>query len=192
MVALTLHKQLKIPRGRCVQYLLRWGGKTYVGSSTNFNSRMGWWISHFRRVGVSLEGVAVEPLLFCEHQDRAYYEENLIRILLPGHNKTRDGKAGGALGRKLSEATIEKIRAGNVGRVVSEESRKKMSEAARRRPPMSEEHRLKISVGNIGKTLSHEARAKVSAAVKGVPKSEAHRAALRAAWIRRKEKQQCI
>lgn len=69
---------------------------------------------------------------------------------------------------------------------LSEESRRKMSEAAKNRNPISEETRRKMSEANkgennplYGKHLSEEARRKISEAnkgkLKGIPKSIEHR-----------------
>ena len=50
---------------------------------------------------------------------------------------------------------------------VSEETRKKMSDSAKRRAPMSEETKRKLSIANKGKTFSKETRKKISEANKG-------------------------
>lgn len=77
---------------------------------------------------------------------------------------TRAKIAAANRGRKMSAATLEKLRAANTGRVVSVESRAKMS-AARE-----------------GTSLSPEWRTKIANSMR----SEKTRAALRAAWVRRK------
>lgn len=53
------------------------------------------------------------------------------------------------------------------GFVVSDETRRKISEAGKNRAPASEETRRKISEGNKGKVISPEQRAKISAAISG-------------------------
>ena len=58
-----------------------------------------------------------------------------------GYNST----TGGDSGSLRSEETREKQRVAQIGRVYSEESRKKMSESAKNRPPISEETRRKQS-----------------------------------------------
>lgn len=72
---------------------------------------------------------------------------------------------------------------GEGGCHMSEESRQKISEANRRRPPyhLSEEHKRKIGIANKGKgakkgrVVSEETRRKLSEANKGRPLSEEHR-----------------
>lgn len=69
------------------------------------------------------------------------------------------------------------------------------SGAAQRGKKLSEEHRLKISISgkgrvsaNKGKTFSEETRAKMSLAGKGRPKSEEHKAKIKAAHLARAER----
>ena len=59
--------------------------------------------------------------------------------------------------------------ANNKGRIHSEETRRKMSESAKRRihPPHSEETRRKMSESHSGKTLTQEHRAKISKSHQG-------------------------
>lgn len=64
---------------------------------------------------------------------------------------------------------VEHMKLHNTGKIVSEEARKKMSEAANRRPPISEETRKKFieirsgeNNGMFGKKHSEEARNKMS------------------------------
>lgn len=186
MIPLQNHRALKIKRGRCVQYRLQWGGEDYIGSSINFHSRMDWWLFHFRSNGIELP--AVSPILICSTSDREYYEEKLISIYAPQHNKTRSGKAGSAHGHAVSAETKMKIGNANRGKKRTEESKRKMSESAKMRSPISETHRKALSAAATGRVFSKEARDKISSAVKGIPKSEAHKEALRAAWVRRKQK----
>jgi group I intron endonuclease len=91
--------------------------------------------------------------------------------------------------------------AGVAGFRYSEESRRKLSEALKNRPPRSEETRRKLSAANKGKRpspqtiasvskpKSAETKAKMSASMKGrkpAPITDETRAKLRAAWVRRK------
>lgn len=88
------------------------------------------------------------------------------------------GRPSGSLGIPKSEEHKAKLR----GRHVSDETRRKMSEAAKRRgannkgKPMSDEQKEKLRQAALGRTLSAEARAKVSEAHRGRPKSPEHRA----------------
>ena len=60
---------------------------------------------------------------------------------------------------------------GNLNKIVSEESRRKMSEAQKGRT-ISEEHKRKISESNKGKIFSEETKLKISEAHKGMKYSE--------------------
>ena len=77
-----------------------------------------------------------------------------------------------------SAETLNKIKAANTGRHLSEVSRKRISEAHRGRH-LTEEHRQHISEGQIGKTHSDEARKRMSEAHKGKPLSEKHKKSLK-------------
>lgn len=68
----------------------------------------------------------------------------------------------------------------NTGAKRSEESRKRMSEAGKKRVPMTDEHRANISKASKGRKLSQEHKDAVSAAMKGKPKSEEHKAKIAA------------
>lgn len=87
------------------------------------------------------------------------------------------GKPGFFKGKTHSEETKQKIRNtkkrnpsppsyGMLGKTVSEETRRKMSEAQKGRPPTK---------GNIGQFHSEESKTKMSLASKGKPKSEEHK-----------------
>jgi group I intron endonuclease len=63
-----------------------------------------------------------------------------------------------------SEVTREKIRQANLGRKASEETRKKMSESAKKviHSPLSEEHKQNLSLAHKGKALSEEHKQKIA------------------------------
>ena len=168
-----------------VVYRLTWGDSHYIGSSKNIYSRVDWWCRHFTAEGVS--AVKIKVLIVCNEADRFVYEEQCIRVLKPGHNKTVTGKGGGVLGKPCTEETKRKIGARRLGFRFTEETKAKMSEAAKRRGTHSAESIAKAAERNRGKVRTAEMRAVLSAASKGKPKSEAHKAALKAAWIRRKQ-----
>ena len=77
------------------------------------------------------------------------------------------------LGRKRSEVTRAKLRAAWAGRVISEQARKNMSIAQKKRGPrgpspirgrpLSEEHKQKISESNKGRTFSFSTISKMKA-----------------------------
>jgi group I intron endonuclease len=79
-----------------------------------------------------------------------------------------DGHLGIGAGKQLSAAHIQRIREANTGRYPSEETRKKMSDAAkaRVRAPCSNETKAKIGIANSGKSPSSETRKKMSDAAK--------------------------
>jgi len=164
-------------------YRLTWGGKKYIGSSRNLNSRLYWWRTELR--GLTSE-VGVEVLsTFDNEVERLAEEARLVRLNVGGHNKTKDGKAGCPIGRVMSEASKIKISTANSGKKRSLEAKAKMRRAklGRKRSP---EHVAAIAESNRGKKRTEEQRAKISAACKGKPKSASHRAALSKAWQRRK------
>lgn len=170
--------------GLCVLYVLRWGGKSYVGSSRNIASRLYWW----RR---NLAGTEVRVRVVCAVSECSRFEaeEALIRKLRTlhphGHNKTAHGKAGGVVGHTVSEPVRRKISATNPGKRRTEEAKLKMSLAKRGKPrdPVAS---AKAAESNRGKIRTEAQRARIAASVVGKPKSEAHKAALRAAWVRRR------
>jgi hypothetical protein len=73
------------------------------------------------------------------------------------------------------------------GRIVSPETRAKISAANRgRKPVITEERNQKISEALLQRVWRAEWGRAISAAKKGKRFSEAHKEALRAAWVRRK------
>jgi|ERR1019366_5407735 hypothetical protein len=83
-----------------------------------------------------------------------------------GYNLTTGGSNG-----KHSEETKEKIRAGNLGKIVSEETRAKISAArtGTTMPPKSAEARKKISERRTGQKHSEETKQLISEKKKGTP-----------------------
>lgn len=64
----------------------------------------------------------------------------------------------------MPEETREKIREANTGLVRSDESRRRISEAAKRRPPPSEATRQKLSAAGTGRPHSEEHKQRIAAA----------------------------
>lgn len=82
--------------------------------------------------------------------------------------------------RPVSEETRKKLSEAGKGRKHTPETLQKMREVQRARPPKSEEHRRKISESLKGKRPSAETRAKLSASRTGKPRSPETRAAISA------------
>lgn len=80
---------------------------------------------------------------------------------------------------------IVRIAGRNIGHKLSEETKKRMSEAAKNR---SFEHRLKIGLGNKGKFVSAETKFKMSLAAKGKSKSKDHAANISKGKLGKKHK----
>jgi hypothetical protein len=85
------------------------------------------------------------------------------------HNRT-DGGEGGS-GAIVSEETRRKLSEAGKSRIFSEETRRKLSEASKGRTH-SEETKIKMSEAAKGKTFSEETKIKLSASSKGKTHSE--------------------
>ena len=66
-----------------------------------------------------------------------------------------------------AKQTSSKFDYNSTGKIVSEETKKKLSIAAKNRPPMSLEQREKLRLAGLGKKLSEETKKKMSNAIKG-------------------------
>jgi hypothetical protein len=87
-----------------------------------------------------------------------------------------------ARGRKASEETRRKLSLAHTGRTHSPESKARMVESYKQRPPPTAKAKAlkseRISKAKRGKKLTAEQRAAMSARLKGVPKTAAHNAAI--------------
>ena len=80
-----------------------------------------------------------------------------------GYNMTKGGEGGDATSNHPNrDEIIEKVRQAGMGRKHTEESKKKMSEKALLRPPVSEETKKKIGDANRGRKHSDETKKKLS------------------------------
>ncbi len=130
-------------------------GKVYIGQTVNLKERMR---SHSRAespIGRAIRKYGFTNFVVClnevpeEMMDGL--EKNLIRLygsLVPcGYNLTDGGQAS----RHHHALTKEKLRRLNPGRTFSPETRKKMSQSAKAKPPASMVTRQRIADANRGK-----------------------------------------
>ena len=115
---------------------------------------------------------------------------------LGGHaptEETRQRLRLAKLGRSPTEATRERMRLSKLGKPLSEGHREKLSEAQRRRAPLSEATRLKRSLAFRGRIITEEHRRKISESLKGrtfsVEARERYRTAMLRVWAERKASQ---
>ena len=99
--------------------------------------------------------------------NECYYNRKACELifLTPEEHKSLHNK-----GKFLSEEHRKKLSEAKKGKLLSEEHRKKLSEAkkGKKRMPFSEEHRRKISEAKKGKVRSVETKNKISKALKGM------------------------
>lgn len=82
-------------------------------------------------------------------------------------SENQRGKNHHNYGKKASPITISKMSATRKDRTVPEETKLKMSEAQKNRPPISEETRLKMSASQKTKVVTEEHKANISKSLKG-------------------------
>ena len=167
-------------------------GKEYIGSSVDVQKR---WSAHRSALRLGThpnrhlqtawnkygeEAFVFEMVTACESAESLEREQAALDRLFASkspeqiYNKATCAEAP-TRGLKHSEAWYRKMR----GRKPSEEERRKLREAAKRRPPVSAETRRKLSEAKRGKKLSQEHRRKLSEAHRGKKPSEQTRIALR-------------
>ena len=104
-------------------------------------------------------------LLYCVKKDLLFYEQLVIDLYdFKKELYNLSPTAGNNLGVKYSRKSREKLRKANLGKKMSEESKKKIS-IAMQNP--SEETREKMRQNNLGKKLSDETKRKISKGNKG-------------------------
>lgn len=155
-------------------------GKSYIGLTNNYHRRI---IQHLNTDSCSIFYRSIKKYGWQNFtheflatglslQAAVHFEEFYIRThdtMSPnGYNLTSGGETC-----VVSEETRAKISASNIGKHCSyrtEEAKAKMSEAAKNRPPMSEETKAKISVSVsailTGGFVSNETKAKISVSVR--------------------------
>jgi len=159
------------------QIVNKTSGNIYIGSSKDIKNRI--WAHHqylnkgnhpnshlqsaWNKYG-SNEFVE-ETLITCREDMLLYYEQQFLDLGKPEYNIAKDALSP-MRGRKISGRTKEKLRLCNTGRFVSDETRRKISvansnpseevrerirAAAKNRPPVSDETKLKQSKAKKGK-----------------------------------------
>lgn len=115
----------------------------------------------------------IELIAFYNSTDRRYGYNVLIGGNCTQHpsEETRRKIAEKQIGRKMLPHVKEALIRANTGRKVSDESRRKMSESAKKREhrPMSEEAKRKIGDANRGRKYSDEYRQSMSERAKKMP-----------------------
>jgi len=154
-------------------------GKVYVGSAINLRAR---WQKHlsnlrynkhpniklqnaFNKYGVDNLIFEIIELVPNKEQllDREQYYINTLNAVNEGYNICPI--AGNTTGVFHTEESIQKMKVAHSN--ISEETRKRMSEAGKRRKPISEETRRHMSEAQKGKVLSSTHRENLSKALKG-------------------------
>ena len=163
-------------------------GKKYVGQVTTirFKARQYKWKSNsFRYAGKAINAARAkygidafdfEILKECKDDELNYWEKYYIKELNTktpyGYNMTDGGEGMSGYSCPRTEEWKRKISESEKGKRITEKTRKKMSESAKKRkqPLRTEEWKRKIGEGNKGKKMSEEAKRKISEAQKGIPK----------------------
>lgn len=140
-------------------------GSCYIGSSKNIRAR---WAQHrvdLRRgahhseqlqrafLKYGLDAFVFAPVLYCSESMLRHYEQTVMDAVHPEYNGSKI--AVWHPGRPASDAAREKMR-----RDFSDETKKKLSDARRARPPASLETRTRISNSLAGMKKTHESIAK--------------------------------
>lgn len=90
-----------------------------------------------------------------------------------GYNIQQGGQTGNA-GRVFSEESKEKMRAAKIGKHLTEEHKKKISDGCKGHKPgiLSDEGRESLRRANTGKVLTEETKNKISKALSGITRSD--------------------
>lgn len=153
-------------------------GHCYIGSSCNINKR--WW-EHRKRLRLGTHGNCHLQSAWNKHGEDAFIF-SIIEVCFVFALLWREQEWMDEIKPEYNIAIF--AGASPRGLPVSDETRRKLSEAGKLRPPVSAETRAKLSAAMMGKKLSlghkqtAEDRAKKSAAAKGRILSPEHRAKL--------------
>ena len=123
-------------------------------------------------------------------EDAFRHEVYLIAILPNLHNLTDGGE--GASGHKKTDeekkALSERMKNNNPMFNPEVRERMRLSQTGKKQSQETIDKRLETIRNNGGVKLTEEQREKISRGNRGKPKSEAHKQAMRAAWVRRKKR----
>ena len=147
--------------------------KKYIGiTKTSTVKRWGKNGSGYTRDKNSVFGRSIEKYGW-ENFIHEIFETLRTRDKRYGYNIQPGGQLGNA-GVIFSEESREKMRKSKVGKKLSEEHKKHISDSLKgHKPPnFTEESKDKLRSANLGKTLSDETRAKISNALLGIVRSE--------------------
>jgi group I intron endonuclease len=166
-------------------------GHRYIGSAASINTR---WRVHLHQLRhnkshnaylqkawltYGVDAFEFSVLCICDKSNLIMYEQRFINGLDPEYNILR--VAGSALGRKISQETLQKLRLASLGHLHTEEQKAKIGASLRGKPHpkskhkqhvMSPEEREKLRVAklgnkwNVGKHHSQETKDKISRARK--------------------------
>jgi group I intron endonuclease len=173
-------------------------GKRYVGSSVKVAARMRKhaallgrgthhspilqraWLKH------GADAFVFRQIIVCAPADLIMYEQIVMDVCLPAYNVLP--RAGSSLGRVMSDEHKKRIGDANRGRptVITPEQRLKISLAlkGRTKPPRTAEHRARMSTAKRGRPLgtpSESTRLAISHALRGRTLSAEHVAKMSAA-----------
>lgn len=154
-------------------------GASYIGSAVNLRSRM---TRHIKSLGKGTHHNAYmqniwnargagsfccEVVLFCDKKDLIQYEQIVMDATIPAMNGTKI--AGSFAGMKMSEEGRRKISEANKGKPKTAEHRKNLSVAkmGRALTGITEEVIRKRAEASCGRRLSQATKDKLSAARKG-------------------------
>lgn len=87
---------------------------------------------------------------------------------------TRAKISASSIGKKMSAAACEKMRANRTGKTHSAETKRKMSDA-KKLSPKNADHIANLAAINAGRVVTEETRFKISEAIKGIVRSETTR-----------------
>jgi group I intron endonuclease len=155
-------------------------GKCYIGQ-TKARRVQSRWANHKNRphglLKLAFEKYGIENFSFeiiTEVSDDDLNEIEISEISLRNTVAPRgyNLEKGGRRSKIVNDITKNTMKSRMLGTKLSPETRYKISEAAKTRPPISEETRRKLSISNKGKTVSEETKLKISEANKGRQISE--------------------